>query len=211
MLKLEARVLHEREIFGVLDDVSRRAKRSLQSRQNLIIFRLSCCCGLRASEISSLLLRDVNVDSCPPSIEVCRTYVRDGKVTRRGRLVSLEIDDRTRKDIVAWRLLRYKQTGRDRFAPLICGFHSANLGKPLSIRTLAKRWKSAIRCLGRERVRQLSISSGRHSCILQLLRRGGSLAAVQRFAGHASVKQTEAYLRLLPDSRLHPNRSVFQL
>ena len=211
MLRLEDRVLAEREIFAVLADLTQRARRSTESRQNLVIFRLACCCGLRVGEIASLTLRDINVDQGPPKLEICKTRLRAGKVTMRSRVVPLSFDEQTEKDIVKWRWLRWKQSGGDRFAPLICGLRECNLGEPLTSRTLAKRWKTAVRCLGPERVRQLSISAGRHSGLVQLLRRGASLPAVQKFAGHASTKQTASYLELLPGLHSAPDRNVFAL
>ena len=211
MLNLEERVLAEREIFTVLDDLTKRAKRSIESKQLLVIFRLSCCCGLRPGEISSLHLRDVNVDQGPPKLEVSKSRLRDGKLMTKGRIVHLDFDERTAKDIVSWRWLRYKQTNGDRFAPFICGLRPCNLGQPLDSRRLAKRWKSAIRSLGRERVKELSISAGRHSGICHFLRRGATLQAVQKFAGHARIEETMEYLKLLPQLDTQPNGRLFSL
>ena len=48
------KILSESEIARVLADLKRRARRSVNSRQNLVIFRLATCCGLRVSEICGL-------------------------------------------------------------------------------------------------------------------------------------------------------------
>ena len=211
MLKLKNRVLAEREILAVLADLNQRAKRSTESRQTLVIFRLACCCGLSSGEIAALQIRDLNIDGGPPKIEVWKQRLRNGKVARKSRAVPLSIDEATCADITAWRKFRLNQSGGDLYAPLVCGLRKVNHGKPLGPKTLAKRWKTAVRCLGPERVRQLSISAGRHSGILQLLRRGASLPAVQKFAGHASTKQTASYLELLPGLHSAPDRNVFAL
>jgi len=56
------RILQRDEIALVLTDLRRKARRSTNSRMNMVIFRLATCCGLRASEIAGLALSDVQVD-----------------------------------------------------------------------------------------------------------------------------------------------------
>ena len=53
------KVLTRSEVAQVLSDLDRRAARSVSSRQNRALFRLSTCCGLRVSEIASLRLSDL--------------------------------------------------------------------------------------------------------------------------------------------------------
>lgn len=210
MRALKDRVLSESELFQVLADLKRRAKRSKESQQTLVLYRLAVCCALRPGEIANLQLRDVRIDGRRPTLEVCQVRTRNGKITRKSRVVDLDFDDDTRKDIVAWRLYRYQQAEGDRFAPLICGQREANLGKPLNSKTLGRRWKAAIRCLGPERARQLSISAGRHSCAVQLFRRGVKWPAVQHHLGLPSIYDTTRYSDLVPGLRGGPGR-VFSL
>ena len=47
----QTKILGRSEIAETLTDQRRKAKRSINTRQNLVVFRLSTCCGLRASEI----------------------------------------------------------------------------------------------------------------------------------------------------------------
>jgi integrase len=47
------KILTRRELAAVLNDFKRKAPRSKNTRLNLVLFRLACCCGLRASEIAS--------------------------------------------------------------------------------------------------------------------------------------------------------------
>ena len=47
-------ILTRREMAAVLADLNRKSQRSPSTRLNLIVFRLSACCGLRASEIAQL-------------------------------------------------------------------------------------------------------------------------------------------------------------
>ena len=48
------KILTRRELAAVLADLNRKAPRSRSTRLNLVVFRLACCCGLRASEIARL-------------------------------------------------------------------------------------------------------------------------------------------------------------
>lgn len=54
-------VLTRREIATVLADLQLKARRSPNTRMNMVIFRLACCCGLRVSEIAGIRLVDVRV------------------------------------------------------------------------------------------------------------------------------------------------------
>jgi integrase len=53
------KILSRRELGAVLADLAERSMHSRQARLNRI-FRLACCCGLRASEIARLQLADVH-------------------------------------------------------------------------------------------------------------------------------------------------------
>src|ERR1700704_4988266 len=46
------KILTRRELAAVLNDLKRKAPRSKNTRLNLALFRLACCCGLRACEIA---------------------------------------------------------------------------------------------------------------------------------------------------------------
>ena len=54
----QTRILTRNEITTVLADLHRK-RRSVNTRQNAVIFRLSCCVGLRVSEIAGLSLDNV--------------------------------------------------------------------------------------------------------------------------------------------------------
>jgi integrase len=64
------KVLTRDEIGSVLTDLQRRARRSINVRLNLIIFRLATGCGLRASELTQLTLDNVRVGSSRPKVIV---------------------------------------------------------------------------------------------------------------------------------------------
>ncbi len=92
------RILTRCEIARVIDDLKRR-RRSVNTRQNLIVFRLSACCGLRVSEISGLRLCDVQIASPYPQILVPESPAKRW----RPRTVPLWWDRETLADIEAWK------------------------------------------------------------------------------------------------------------
>ena len=54
----------------VIADLKRKGRRSVNTRQNLIIFRLATCCGLRVSEIVGLTLSNAKLTGRRPHIYV---------------------------------------------------------------------------------------------------------------------------------------------
>lgn len=96
------KILTKQEIGVVLADLHRKAPRSLNTRMNLAIFRLACCCGLRVSEIAGLQLSDIHIAVARPHLVVRLTVAKCG----RGRKVPLWWDDGTLNDIDQWLLTR---------------------------------------------------------------------------------------------------------
>jgi integrase len=68
---------------------------------------------------------------------------------------------------------------------------------PLSRHTLRKRFSTACKILGRQRLEFLTIHHGRHTFISHALANGArSLAEVRDAAGHANVTITSGYLHV---------------
>ena len=61
------------EVKAVLADLDKRGRRSVNTRMNNIIFRLSTACGLRASEIAHVRICDMKLGESP------RVHVHEGK------------------------------------------------------------------------------------------------------------------------------------
>src|SRR3972149_10776860 len=74
-----ARVLTCAEIRSVLFELHRKSRRSLMTRRALVVFRLACCCGLRASELCQLTLEDVRPNCQRPVIEVRKEVGKGGR------------------------------------------------------------------------------------------------------------------------------------
>ncbi|REK16515.1 MAG: site-specific integrase [Planctomycetota bacterium] len=182
------------EIRRVLEDLHRKSARSVNSRMNLVIFRLSACCGLRASELCGLALDDVRVASDRPTIRVPKAIAKG----KKARVVPLTFDAGTLNDLRAWKIFRQSQgaRGSDLF---VCSQHRDTLGHKIDRRNARMRFKVACKCLGGERQSQLTIHHGRHSFISHALHGKKSIVEVRDAAGHASLATTSLYAHLVSD------------
>ena len=183
-------ILSYEEIRLVLGYWERRVGR-LSSRTNLAVFRLSCCLGLRVSEIAGLDVSDVELGS-RPGIRIRPEVGKGGK----GRFVPLWWDAGTLDFFRDWVRMRREQGGE----ALICSPLRGRGCKRLSIRAIQLRWKTALRPLGESRRRELGIHAGRHSFGSHALHRGRSLPEVRDALGHSDVRITNIYLHAVPDS-----------
>jgi integrase len=191
-----SQILSRQELAAVLRDLKRRAARLPNVQMNLAIFRLACCCGLRASEIGGLKLGDVRVDISRPHLLVRAEHAK----LNRPRRVPLWWDAGTLADLTAWCEYRRNQGAR-RDDPFICSLQAATLGAPLNRHVLRRRFHTACRILGWDRLRTLTIHHGRHTFISHALAGERTLAEVKAAAGHASLLTTSVYLHVLVDER----------
>jgi hypothetical protein len=113
----------------------------------------------------------------------------------RSRRVPLWWDAGTLADLVAWRAERVAQGGRDA-DPFICSVQAHRRGHPLQRHALRRRFVTACKVLGRERLRMLIIDHGRHTFIYHAPAGGGTLAEVRDAAGHRRVLVTGVYLHV---------------
>jgi integrase len=75
---------------------------------------------------------------------------------------------------------------------------------------LRRRFHTACRVLGWDRLRTLTIHHGRHTFISHALAGGRTLAEVKAAAGHASLLTTSVYLHVVVDEREEVER-LFEL
>lgn len=189
----QTRILSAAEISTVLGDL-RRKKRSVNTRQNLILFRLATCCGLRVSECVGLKLSNVRVGSGKPHIYVPKEIAKRG-VQRR---VPLWWDAGTLADLTTWKAEREAQ-GASAGDPFICSQSKGTTGKTLSVRNAQARFKASVGVLGAERQADLSIHCGRHSFCSHALAGGRTVAEVRDAAGHANISTTSIYLHTVSE------------
>jgi integrase len=190
------KILTRRELASVLADLHARARHSESARLNLVIFRLACCCGLRASEIAGLRCEDVIV-----GVGVARPHLRIRAATAKGqrsRQVPLWWDAGTLGDLKAWKESPVIQRAA-RYAPFVGCQKPGWRGEPLKRHSLRRRFLTACKILGCERLHTLTIHHGRHTFISHALAGGRSLAEVRVAAGHTSLLTTSAYLHIAVD------------
>ena len=187
----QLKILTRGEIVAVLADLRRRGQRSPNARVNLIIFRLACCCGLRVSEIAGLRLDDVRLASERPHLRIRKETAKG----RRGRRVPLWWDAGTLDDITAWKGQRLAD-GAAPSDPFVASPQTARRAKPFSRFSLRRRFRTACKVLGLERLEDLTIHHGRHTFISLALAGGRSLAEVRDAAGHGNVATTSTYLHV---------------
>jgi integrase len=185
------KILTRSELAAVLRDLKRKALRSRNTQLNLVLFRLATCCGLRASEIAQLQIADVRVEAARLHLRIRRGAAKGGK----SRIVPLGWDAGTLADMAAWKNERLEQCA-DYVDPFVASFRHGRDSLPLSRHTLRKRYRTACKVLGRERLESLTIHHGRHTFISHAFAGGRTLAEVRDAAGHANVSITSGYLHV---------------
>jgi len=190
------KILTRSEMQAVLADLKRKAPRSKNTRLNLVIFRLAACCGLRASEIAQLQVEDVRVNTPRPHIRIRVGASKGGK----SRRVPLWWDRGTLEDLADWRGARIAAGARGD-QPLVTSLQAGREAIVFSRHTLRKRFRTACRTLGTERLKSLTIHHGRHTFISHALAGGRTLAEVRDAAGHSNVSMTSGYLHVAVDDQ----------
>jgi site-specific recombinase XerC len=190
------RILSIGEVQQVLQDLQRRSKRSVSSRLNKTLFRLSCCCGLRRKEIAGLNCGDIVVDGSRPIVHIRKDNTKGRAGERRARNVPLWWDKGTLDDITAWLEFRRLSGGTDN-DPFLCQLQVGHFGERQSEEAVALRWRTCLRILGKARRNQLSIHCGRHSFVSHCLHAGRTLVEVRDAAGHRNIATTSIYSHLL--------------
>jgi len=185
------KILSRRELGAVLADLQGKATRSPNAWLNLILVRLSCCCGLRVSEIAGLRISDIRVEAARPHIRIRRGASKGG----RSRIVPLWWDSGTLADLANWKAQRLR-VGATSDQLFVASLRPGRGTRLLSRHTLRRRFRTACKVLGRERLETLTIHHGRHTFISHALAGHRTLAEVRDAAGHANVSITSAYLHV---------------
>ncbi len=188
------KILTRRELAVVLNDLKRKAPRSKNTRMNLALFRLACCCGLRASEIANLQVDDVRTELARPHIRIRNGASKGG----RSRVVPLWWDAGTLEDLTTWKAERLR-AGAEADEPFLASLIPGRVVKTFSRHTLRKRFRTACKVLGGTRLEMLTIHHGRHTFISHALAGGRTLAEVRDAAGHCNVSITSGYLHVAVD------------
>jgi integrase/recombinase XerC/integrase/recombinase XerD len=176
------RVLARDEIESLLERIPARDPLEVRDRA---LFELAYSCGLRADEIVSLDLGEVEFDS-----ETVRVTGKGGKT----RVVPIgEPAQRA--------LRRYLERARHALGPaadepaLFVSRRGRRLG-PSDVRRRLEKWVREAAVAGR-----VSPHTLRHSFATHLLEGGADLRSIQELLGHSSLSTTQIYTRVEP-SRL---------
>lgn len=171
-------------------------KRSINQQQNLVIFRLATCCGLRVSEICGLTIRNVKLQAGRPHLFIPKEIAK-GKKSRR---VPLWWDAGTLEDISKWREERREMDAHVDDPFVVCLNQGEKYGEEMTRQACRERFKTAVRtALGKDRADGATIHHGRHSFVSHALAGGRNLAEVRDAAGHANISITSAYTHVVGD------------
>jgi len=172
------RLLTRLEVRRVAADLRRRHQWRL-----LALFRLSACCGLRASEIAGLNTDDLRVHGDRPVV-----VVRSGKGAR-PRSVPLWWDRQTLLDLREWQSRQGTRKG-----PLLV----THLGTRPTRLSIWRWWRQALAVLPEERRSRIRVHDGRHTFATRAAHKH-ALAAVRDALGHSSISTTSVYLHAEED------------
>lgn len=175
------RVLKAREAATLLDAIPARGPLQLRDRA---MFELAYACGLRAEEVVSLTLGDVDHDAEQLRVE--------GK-GRKTRFVPAG-------EVALKALGDYVERGRSQLLEPTGGEEALFLsksGKRLGTSDVRRRLKGWARHSGVESTAgTISPHALRHSYATHLLDGGADLRSIQELLGHASVSSTQIYTRV---------------
>ena len=174
--------LYPEEVKGIIDSLKK--SKTIGVKRRRAVFRLSCCCGLRESEIVGVNLNDFITEGKAPVIRIRKEIAK----YKKARMVPLWWDKGTFEDIRAWKEFRFSQGAKPEDP-----FITTKAGKRPSRMQIYRYWKSAIRSLHPERKKQLPCHAGRHTFASTALHVGRSLVEVQKALGHSSLQVTSQY------------------
>ncbi len=196
------RVLSAREVAALLDSIPADGPLQLRDRA---MFELAYACGLRAEELVSLRIDDVDYDGeqlrvegkgrktrfvpvGEPAMKALRRYVesRDGRAALEPPRAEAPVASATRgRGGVAARgpgALFLSKTGRA-------------LGTS-DVRRRLRTWTARVASIGQHSGAGVSPHALRHSFATHLLDGGADLRSIQELLGHASVSSTQIYTRV---------------
>ena len=203
-VNLPTKIMNLDEVRSVLQHLESRrlhwsegTHKRMHCWMNCVIFRLSCCCGLRGCEIRRLRLSDFVIDGSRPVVKV-RKEITKGQ--RRARLVPLWWDQGTLNALTEYVLWKRRQTLDANAILLAADFDSfrKQSRQYMQRRKLMSRWERFMKAaLGDGRGAQLGVHSGRHTFCSHAIISGRSLVEVRDAAGHSDAQTTNQYLHAL--------------
>jgi site-specific recombinase XerD len=180
------RVLSATEAARLLDSIPTGDELELRDRA---MFELAYACGLRAEELISLRLTDVDHDDEQLRVEGKGRKTRFVPVGELAMAAVRSYLERARPALAA----------RGEQATQAQALFLSKSGRPLStsdVRRRLRRWLARAGALGDRGAAALTPHALRHSFATHLLDGGADLRAIQELLGHASVSSTQIYTRV---------------
>lgn len=216
------RIMNKREIARVIRYATARAARTdfkettrAIAHSQYVIFRLTIGAGLRCCEIAGLQIGDVVLGTDTPHIYVRKTVGKGGKARR----VPLWWDIGTLEALDEWITVR-RGMGASDTDPVFCTLQDqpqyksrtrrSYPGRPMTRQAVSHHFMQAIKCLGKQRQKQLNAHGGRHTFAVYMLNAGHSLAEVRDALGHTNIITTGIYLHPVPEDRTKRGSIYFQ-
>ena len=173
------RVLKEDEVAGLLDSIPASTPLELRDRA---IFEVAYATGLRAEELTSLDLGDIDFDA-----EQLRVHGKGGK----ERVVP--IGEQAGRTLTAYLERGRPKLARERLAQEHAVFLSKS-GLRLSTTDLRRRLRGWAQRAGTPA--GATPHTLRHSFATHLLEGGADLRAIQELLGHSTISTTQTYTRV---------------
>ena len=125
----------------------------------------------------------------------------------RPRTVPLWWDAGTLEDVAAWKNQRLDQ-GAVADDAFVGSLRPGRIETRRSRHTLRKRFRTACKVLGQDRLTSLTVHHGGHTFVSHSLAGGRSLAEVRDAVGHANFSIISAYLHVAGDEEDTPENLV---
>ncbi len=184
------RVLSAREAAGLLDAIPAGGPLELRDRA---MFELAYACGLRAEELVSLKVIDVDHDGEQLRVEGKGRKTRFVPVGEPAMKAVREYLDRARGALAAEPRAQPRQSATAEVLFL------SKTGRPLGtsdVRRRLRMWTTRAGAVAERAGGAVSPHALRHSFATHLLDGGADLRSIQELLGHASVSSTQIYTRV---------------
>jgi integrase/recombinase XerC/integrase/recombinase XerD len=194
------RVLSAREVAALLDGIPSGGPLELRDRA---MFELAYACGLRAEELVSLRVDDVDYDGEQLRVEGKGRKTRFVPVGEPAMVALRRYLERARPALTTQpapgdggQATASRRGARaDRSDALLL----SKTGRPLGtsdVRRRLRTWTSRVAAIGDRAGAGVSPHALRHSFATHLLDGGADLRSIQELLGHASVSSTQIYTRV---------------
>jgi site-specific recombinase XerD len=184
------RVLSAREAAGLLDAIPGDGPLELRDRA---MFELAYACGLRAEELVSLKVIDVDHDGEQLRVEGKGRKTRFVPVGEPAMKALREYLDRARGALAS------EPRAGSRHGEADDVLFLSKTGRPLGtsdVRRRLRRWTARAGAVAERAGGAISPHALRHSFATHLLDGGADLRSIQELLGHASVSSTQIYTRV---------------